>query len=111
MIFNNPPKLPSASGVARYVQTDLFSWFKNLSSGLLRLNLLENFEAFRVSDLLIPAGETILITNALTVLPTSRLIVRQTGNGLVTDGTWDIKVLRLINNGAVDVTISVIFYI
>ncbi len=64
-----------------------------------------------MSNLLIPAGQTVLITNALPVLPSSRLIVRQTGNGLVTDGVWDIKFLRLINNGAVDVTISVIFYI
>lgn len=110
MIFNNPPRLPSAQSVGRYVQTDLYGWLKNLGAGLLRLNLTENFEAFRVENLVIPPGE-VQITNNLNVIPTSRIIVKQTGNGLVTDGTWDINFLRLINNGAVDVTISVIFYI
>ena len=109
MIINNPPKLPSSSGVARYLQNELFGWLKNLTTGLLRLNLLENFEAFQV-DITIPAGETGIITNALPIVPSYRLIVRQVGNGLITDGAWDINVLRLINNGSDAVTASVIFY-
>ena len=110
MIFNNPPKLAAASAVGQYVQTDLYGWFRNLASGLLRLNLLENFEAFRVEDLEIASGATGVITNALPIIPSSRIIVRQVGNGLVSDGVWDINILRLINNGPDTVTVSVIFY-
>lgn len=109
MIFNTPPRLPFAEAVGKYVQTELYGWFRNLSTGLLKLNLVENFESFRVDDVVIAAGATTEITNDLRVVPTSRLIVRQTGNGVVTDGVWDLNVLRLINNGATSVTISVIF--
>ncbi len=110
MIFNNPPRLPHTSWVGQYVQTTLYGWFRNLQAGLLRLNLTENFEAFRQDDIVIAAGATVNITNALTIIPSSRLIVKQVGNGLVTDGDWNANVLQLINNGAVPVTISVIFY-
>lgn len=110
MIFNNPPRLPSASAVGKYVQTELYSWFRNLAAGLLKLNLTENFEAFRVDNIQIASGATQEITNDLRVIPTSRLIVKQEGNGIVTDGAWDLDVVRLVNNGPNSVTISVIFY-
>ena len=110
MIFNNPPKLAAASAVARYVQTDLYGWFRNLAAGLSRLSLVDNFEAFEVTGLTILAGETAVITNALPGVPSKRLIVRQVGNGVVSDGVWDSNILRLINNGSDTVTVSVIFY-
>lgn len=110
MIFKNPPKLASGINIAPYLQNDLWGWMKNLSSGLLRLGLVENFEGYRVNDLTIGAGATAQITNPLPFIPSARIIVRQTGNGVITDGIWDVKTLRLMNNGAVPVTISVIFY-
>jgi hypothetical protein len=63
-----------------------------------------------VEELTIPAGTEVSITNQLGTIPTARLIVRQTGDGLVTDGVWDLQTVRLFNNGAVDVTITVIFF-
>jgi len=110
MITKNPPKLSSSSNIAPYLQNDLWSWMKDISSGLLRLDLVENFQAQRVNNIVIPPGEEVRITNSLPFIPTARIIVRQTGNGLVTDGVWDIQILRLFNNGAVPVTISVIFF-
>lgn len=110
MIFNNPPRLPSATGVSKYLQVDLYSWMKSLFAGLLKLNFKDNFDSFTVENLTIPAGETVNITNGLGFIPFGRLIVRQTGNGVVTDGTWDLETLRLFNNGAVDVVITVIFF-
>jgi hypothetical protein len=110
MIFNTPPRLAFSDAVAKYVQTDLYKWFRNVYAGLLKLDLVENFESFRASNIVIAAGATVEITNALRTIPTMKLIVLQTGNGLVTDGVWDINVLRLINNGATTVTISVIFF-
>lgn len=110
MIFNTPPRLPFAESVGKYVQTELYSWFRNLSTGLIKLNFVENFESFRVDNITIAAGATQEITNDLRVIPQSKLIVKQTGDGLVTDGVWDLRVVRLINNGANTVTISVIFF-
>jgi len=110
MIFNNPPRLPSNTGVNKYLQIDLFSWMKSLFAGLLKLSFKDNFQSFTVEELTIPAGTEVNITNQLGTIPTARLIVRQTGDGLVTDGVWDLQTVRLFNNGAVDVTITVIFF-
>ncbi len=109
-IFNNPPRLAAVSNVGKYIQTELFSWFKNVTSGLLRLTFTDNFSSFLVADLTIAAGATATITNQLRSIPSYRIVARQTGNGLVTDGNWTISTLELINNGAVPVTISVIFF-
>lgn len=110
MITKNPPKLPSSSNIAGYLQNDLWSWMKDISSGLVRLSFLDNFQSLRVDNLVIGASDEARITNTLPFIPSARIIVRQTGNGLVTDGVWDIQILRLINNGLVPVTISVIFF-
>jgi len=111
MIVENPPKLPSKEGIGKYVQSDLFSWFKNLVTGLNgRLSFDENFNSFVVNDIAIAAGATAVIDNQLGVIPNERYIVRQTGNGVITDGNWTIEALELVNNGAVAVVISVRFF-
>lgn len=111
MRIPNPPRLPSKEGLGKYVQTDLFSWLKELTTGLTgRLTFDENFNSFLVEDIAIAAGATANIDNQLGVIPNERYIVRQTGNGVITDGTWDIETLRLVNNGAVDVVVSVRFF-
>lgn len=110
MIFNNPPRLPSSTGVVKYLQVDLYSWAKSIFAGLLKLTFKDNFDSFTVADLTIPAGESVNITNGLGFIPNGRLIVRQTGDGVVTDGEWDLQTLRLFNNGAVDVVVTVIFF-
>lgn len=110
MIIRNPPRLNSPSNVYQFLVSELFGWMKDLCTGLIRLDFLENFQSFRVSDLVIPAGGTALITNPLPFVPSTRLIVRQIGNGVVTDGTWTIQTLQMINNGAVPVTVSIIFF-
>ena len=112
MIFKNPPRLASKEGINKYIQTDIYSWLSNVSSGLNgRLNFDENFQSFVVDDVSIPAGTTVSIPNELSVVPNERYIVRQSGNGLVTDGNWDENSLELTNNGAVTVVISVRFFV
>lgn len=110
MIFNNPPRLISPVNSEKYLQNDLWGWMKNLSSGLIRLSMVENFEAARLNDLTIDAGATVTFGNPLPFVPSSRVIVKQVGDGVITDGPWSMQSLSLKNNGAVDVTISVIFY-
>lgn len=111
MIANNPPRLPSREGIGKYVQSDLFAWLRNFTSGFNgRLSFDDNFPSFIAQDIEIEAGETAEIPNQLSVTPNERYIVRQIGDGVITDGTWDINTLRLVNNGAVTVTISVRFF-
>lgn len=110
MIVKNPPKLASSGNLGQYLRNEMFAWSKNVTTALIRLDFLDNFQSFRVNELTIQPGETVRITNPLPFVPSARIIVRQVGNGLITDGDWDIQILRLINNGAVPVTISVIFF-
>lgn len=111
MIVENPPKLPSREGISRYVQNNLFAWFQKLVAGVNgRLNFNDNFNSFVVEGVTIAAGATVVITNQLRNIPNERTVVRQTGNGVITDGSWNIESLELVNNGAVEVVISVRFF-
>lgn len=117
MLFRNPPKLASKTSLLKYLETELWTWAREIATGLNKLNFTENFESFRVDDLEIKNGEEVFIPNGLQIkgnntVPSSRIIVRQLGNGLVTDGDtpWDAKLVYLKNQGPDDVTISVIFF-
>jgi len=79
-----------------------------LSSGLLnRLTLSENM-AIDIRSVTIPASGEAVLNHSLKSLPKYRIILRQTGNGVITDGsTWDDKKISLKNNGAVSVTLTV----
>lgn len=116
MLFKNPPKFFARGSIQKYLESDLWTWFKELSIGLLRMDFLDNFESFRVDEVSLPVGTEVAIANGLRnrfagVIPTSKIIVRQTGNGLVTDGQpWNQNEVFLINNGPDPVVISVIFF-
>jgi hypothetical protein len=116
MLFKFPPKLGTKEAYIKYLQTDLWTWMRDLSVGLIKINFAENFESFRVENLVIKSGTEVAIANQLqskanNSIPTSRIIVRQTGNGLVTDGqAWTTNLVYLFNNGPDDVTVTVIFF-
>lgn len=117
MLFKPPPRLASKGSILKYLETDMWTWFRDLSVGLLKINFAENFESFRVENLVIKNGQEVAIPNQLNSkannsIPTSRIIVRQQGNGLVTDGPtpWTTNLVYLFNNGPDDVVITVIFF-
>lgn len=116
MLFKFPPKLGTKEVYIKYLQTDLWTWMRDLSVGLIKINFAENFESFRVENLVIKSGTEVAIANQLqskanNSIPTSRIIVRQIGNGLVTDGqAWTTNLVYLFNNGPDDVTVTVIFF-
>lgn len=90
---------------------DFRSLVKELALGLRNLTFAHNFQSFEAT-ITIPATSSYTIRNQLTVKPTKYMIVDQTGNGLITrDGSneWTINNLYLYNNGAVEVTATVIF--
>jgi len=114
MIFRHPPKYPSFSNVGKYLQIDLFPWLQTLYSGILKLNLTDNFDSFLIEKLEIANGETVKISNGFKgrlngVIPTHRIVTRQSGNGYITDGEWGESFLELINNGPADTVINVIY--
>src|SRR5690348_14616643 len=98
MIFNSPPKLASQKNVAQYLQNQLWGWFQNIFNGLHRLDLDQNFRS-TVVQRTIAAMTTSTFGNPLGIIPRYRLIVKQVGDGLITDGDWSATQLNLINNG------------
>jgi hypothetical protein len=118
MILNNPTKFFAKSSIQKYLESDLWSWFVELTTGLRRINFLDNFQSFRLDEVSLPVGVEIALPNGLKnrdrgAIPTSRLIVRQTGNGVITDGStpWNADEVFLKNEGPDPVVISVIFLI
>lgn len=122
MIIRVPPKITNRNSFIKYVEVDLWSWLKDLYTGLLKINFAENFQSFRVDNLLIPAatmsGPTeVSIPNAFRnaypgTIPTSRIIVRQKGDANIIDGVtvWTENHVYLMNPSANDAVISVIFF-
>lgn len=84
---------------------------RELSFGLTRLTLEDNFESFIAEDIVISAGAEKQIKYQLPDGKTAKYYISlgQTGNGLVTTGTttWTAKHIYLINNGAEEVTITI----
>jgi hypothetical protein len=114
MIFRYPPHYPTLSHVGKYLQLDLFEWLRNLGDGLLKLTLSDNFDSFKVESLSIANGETAKISNGFKnrlrgVMPSQRIITRQSGNGHITDGTWSEDFIEIINNGPDDTVVDIVY--
>lgn len=79
----------------------------NLSA---RISFSENFNAYIAKDITISAGGTVSIEHSLGVIPKWRIILRQEGNGVISDvySSWNTKTITLKNNGLETVTISVL---
>lgn len=117
MIVRTPPKLTNKSSVVKYIEVDLWSWLKALSTGLLKINFVDNFQSFVVENLSIAAGKEIAISNQFFesypgTIPTGRIIIRQKGDANILDGdnVWTDSQLYLKNPSANDAVISVLFF-
>lgn len=118
MIIRTPPKLTNRSATIKYIEIDLWSWLRDLSSGLLKINFRQNFQSFLVEGIMIPAGEEVALNNQFKnaypgIIPTGRIITRQRGNAIITDGdtVWTEDLVYLKNESGVPATISVLFFI
>jgi hypothetical protein len=72
------------------------------------ISLQSNFNCF-IAEVEIPATSQLQIQHYLGVVPKYRIILRQQGNGVLTDipSGWTNKVITLYNNGAVTVTATI----
>lgn len=85
---------------------------KELGVVLKDLNFIDNFTNFQVTDLTIAANTEEKIRNEINLIPTKMLIVKQTGNALVTAGdtAWSTNYVYLKNHSATNsATVTVIF--
>lgn len=117
MIIRPPPRFTNSLSYIKYLQVDLWSWLKDLSTGMLKINFEQNFQSFIVRDVEIPAGTEVAISNQFSIsypgqIPSGRIIIRQKGNANIIDGDtkWNVKQLYLKNPSANDATVSVLFF-
>lgn len=117
MIIRTPPKLTNRNSVVKYVEIDLWSWLKELSIGILKIDFKQNFQSFTVENISIPAGIEVSIPNQFRTaypgtIPSGRIITRQRGDANIIDGdtSWTSNHVYLKNPSANDAVITVIFF-
>jgi hypothetical protein len=111
-VFKSYGRTPSVDEIYRYLRDELGYTLKELSVGLQKLSLEDNFDSFKV-EVEIPAGEEVKIRNQLRDREvTQRHIVR--GNEYskdIADGEtpWDLNFVYLKNYGSGTATATVLF--
>lgn len=117
MIFKSPPTITNKKSFLKYLEIDLFSWLKDISFGMSRLNFKDNFQSFTVKDVIILAGEEVGIGNQFKnrypgMVPDGRIIVRQKGNAIIEDGdqNWTADNVYLKNSSENNAVVTVLFY-
>ena len=116
-LVRSPLKLTNRNSIIKYIEIDLWSWLKDLTTTLLKLNFQDNFQSFSVVGLTIPANTEVAIPNQFRTaypgnIPTSRIIVRQQGDANIIDGLneWTETHVYLRNPSANDAVVSVLFF-
>lgn len=115
MILRTPPRLTNRALVNKYLEADLWTWLRDVTTLSSRINFIDNFQAFIVKDVSIPAGQEVRVSNQFQngEIPTGRIITRQTGNAVIVDGStpWSFNALYLSNPSANDAVVSVLFFL
>lgn len=116
MIIKMPPRLTNRQGYIKYLEIDLWSWMRELTLGMTKINFDENFQSFTVKDVSIPAGQEVKISNQFKnrypgTVPSGRIIIRQKGNANIIDGEtpWNSNSVYLRNPSTNNAVVSVIF--
>ena len=116
-LIRSPPKITNKSNILKYIEVDLWSWLKDLSNNLLKINFRDNFQSFLVQGLKIPAGTEVSIPNQFRTsypgfIPSGRIITRQQGDANIIDGLteWTENHVFLRNPSANDAVVNVLFF-
>jgi hypothetical protein len=111
MIYRSETDLAEVSDDAtpEQVITALNKVITGYSHALKTLSIQANFDGFIAENVVIKATSKVSIQHFLGVKPKWRILLRQVGNGVITDipSEWNDKVITLYNNGAVEVTLAV----
>lgn len=117
MIIKQPPRLTNRDSIIKYIETDLWTWLKDLSVSFLKINFQDNFQSFTVNDVIILPNTEVAISNQFKnrypgLVPSGRIIVRQKGDANIIDGDspWTADLLFLKNPSANAATVSVLFF-
>lgn len=70
---------------------------------------LDNFAGQTIRDIDIPPDTTLTIPHNLRTTPRWRIILKQEGNGLITDGVYGLETVQLKNNSTTERVMVSIF--
>ena len=108
--FFDNKEVPSDATVPELINAfnDFIEYFDFFNKSL---SLSANFDGY-IAEVSIPATSNLKIQHFLGVKPKYRIILRQTGNGVISDidtssDDWNDKIITLRNNGSVTVTVTV----
>lgn len=90
---------------------EAFNKFINVyNSKTNKISISSGFNGYIAENVVVPASNTLQIEHFLGVKPKWRIILRQEGNGLITDvfEDWTTTYITLKNNGIEDVTLSLL---
>lgn len=109
MKFDQIRRFLSEDEPNEYLLKHLNKFIDAFNGGINKLTIDDNIDGQIISDIIIPSGSEIAIAHKLRIKPRYRIILRQLGNGLITDGVteWTDTKIYLKNNGGVDVTVSI----
>lgn len=82
----------------------------DLNFSLSSLSLTRNFNSQYIEDISMPATNTIRVYHRLNQIPSYKLVVKQSGGGLITDGVFNKNYIELYNAGATTAIISIILF-
>ena len=97
--------------VIKYLTVDLVFSLRELYTGLSRLDLEENFNAFKVS-VTVPASSELAIRNQIGPdVPTGKIMLKDGSSSSVVDGDtdWNANFVYLKNTSGSDVDVTVVF--
>ena len=100
----------SLNDIASFLTNELGRMMNDLSTGLSRLTLLDNFRSFK-ETVTIKAGQEVQIRNKIgPSIPTARIIVRCTSVQIADGPTpWDKDNVYIKNYGASDAEATILF--
>jgi hypothetical protein len=101
-------ELPTENVTAEEVVSSINNITSSFNFFTKNLSLQSNFNCY-VVEVSIPATSDLNIQHFLGVVPKYRIILRQEGNGVISDipSGWTTSVITLRNNGAVKVDLTV----
>ena len=115
--LRSPPKITNRNALVKYIEVELWSWLKDLSTRMLKINFRDNFQSFTVENLNLPAGMEVSIPNQFRTsspgnIPSGRMITRQQGDANIIDGLneWTDTHVYLRNPSANNAIVTVIFF-
>jgi len=118
MLLKPPPRLTNRQSYVKYLEIDLWSWLREMTTAITKINFNENFQSFIVTDIIIKAGTEVGIPNQFKnrypgVVPNGRIITRQKGDANIIDGDteWNANTVYLRNPSSNDAVVSVLFFI